>query len=325
MVVMAVAAVSLPGALEDPSEKYERQGEVRLSEVTVGLDGVTGDSARFTVDAYLQQTGGTVQNVSVVYRASDLESGFVETVQRQELGDIDTDGETIATRNLTVERDGGYRLEVLLYRDGERVETGGKTIRGVGTLTPEYARTPVQFHEFDRGTLPAIEFSINEAGSNRTKLDVSAYLTNRGNTTGDLTLELIARQAESNIVADRKRVEIGQLESGQTATPSETLVVPSKYNYYLDAILWKDDVIVGSTRSVANLDPKRTVSVNKTKEDIGLSVSDFETDGQAKPERPSEPPQATETAETSTPGLTAITALLAFGVVGLYLGRWNND
>ncbi len=52
------------------------------------------------------------------------------------------------------------------------------------------------------------------------------------------------------------------------------LTVPAEYDYYLDAVLWRDGTIVGTDRSVANLGPG-SLSVNETTASGGLEVSDF--------------------------------------------------
>lgn len=307
--VALLGAILAPGALAEPREPQEPPGRVGIEEVTVSTGTVTGDSATLVVDTYLTHQGGPAENVSLALRTIDAETGFQTTTQRIDLGTVETGGEVVATSNLTVERSGGYRLEVLLYEDGRRTQRGTKEIRGLDALTPSYAQTDVQFHRFEGREIPAVEFSVADVSDNRTTLDVSTYLTNQGSATGGLELVVLARQADSNIVADRSAIQVGQLGAGETVTPETQLTVPSGYNYYLDAILWKDGVIVGTTRAAANLDPQRTISVNETTEDVGLEVSDFERD-----EGPGvTPTPEMTTTETTQPGFgigVAVAALL---------------
>ncbi|MFB6112826.1 MAG: PGF-CTERM sorting domain-containing protein [Halodesulfurarchaeum sp.] len=278
------------------------------------------------LDAYLTHTGDATENVSVVFRAVDGESGFQRTVERESLGTVSTEGEVVVTENLTVERSGSYRLEVLVYQGNRRVAAGGKRVRGLDSLTPPYARTTVQFHRFDRSEIPTISYTIADADGNHTTLNTSVYLTNRGNAnTGDLRLLLIARQAESNIVASRQVIALGEIEHGETVTPSATLTVPSGYNYYLDAVLWKNGVIVGTARSVANLDPKRRIAVNQTVEDVGLQVSDFEEGQVPAVDRPSPEPTPGAPTGTQTPGFGIGTALVALIGSGFLARRYFNE
>lgn len=321
VLLAAAGALALPGAVSGP-DRSEPPGRIGLAEVTVTPDGTAGANATLAVTTYLQHRGGPTENVTVRYRAVDTDTGFVAASASRDLGTVAGDREVNATGHLTVERAGGYRLETLLYRNGSRVASGAKTVEGMGSLTPAYARTPVEFHRFDpAGNLPAVSFAVEEVGEDRTTLNVSAYLTNTGGNAGDVRVTFVARQADSNIVADRGSVRVGQIPPGHTVTPSTTLTVPSEYNYYLDAVLWKDGVIVGSTRTAANLDPTETISVNETQRDVGLQVSDFETTEKSGGASAGDGYQTTTS--TSTPGFGALAALA--GVLGALLAvrRWS--
>lgn len=284
--VAALSLVAVPGVLGQPEVADDvRAGHLSVSEVTIGPKHVSGNTATLSVDASLDHGGGPSENVTVLFRATSLTTGLVETTQTNSLATVTGDREVSAVGNITVPREGGYRIESIVYQDGRRVATNGKEVRGVGTLQPAYTRTPVEFYRFDTAQsndLPAIEFSVANTSENRSRLNVSTYLTNTGNQpAGNLRLTLRARQADSNIIANQTDVQIGQIGSGKTALPSTTLTVPSEYNYYLDAILWRDDVIVGTTRAAANLAPTRNLSVNTSRQQTGLRVSDFESDAGA--------------------------------------------
>jgi PGF-CTERM protein len=284
MVVLAtvVAALVVPGIIAAPGGG-ERPGRVGVEEVTIATDAVQGATVTLAVTAHLRHVGGDSENVSVFFRAVDSETGFVRATARRNLSTVAGDREVTLTQPITVDREGGYRIEIITYQHGERVDETGRAVRGLGTLTPGYARTAVVFHRFDGGddTLPSIQYSIADTGDERATLNVSTYLTNQGDEPSEnLRVVLVARQAESGIVAARRTIRIGGIRPGRTATPAATLSVPDGYNYYLDAILWKDDVIVGSARSVANLDPTETIAANVTRRDVGLEVSDFEPDAE---------------------------------------------
>ena len=226
---------------------------------------------------------------------------------------------------------GGYRIESIIYRDGERIDTGGKEVRGVGTLQPAYARVPVEFHRFGDTTggtdLPPISFTVEDVTDNRTRLNVSAYLTNAGDEPiDDLRLSLVARQADSNIVADRAEVPLRNLTTGATATPTAPLTVPEGYNYYLDAILWHEGTIVGTTRAAANLNPSQNLSVSPPQSEGGLQISDFESEGDRATEADGETSGAdgpVSGVDASGPGFGISIALVAMLVVGF--GVWRHS
>ncbi|MDY6817437.1 MAG: PGF-CTERM sorting domain-containing protein [Halobacteriales archaeon] len=316
-----VAAVA-PGVIAQP-EIRDRPGEIDIVEVMIAPGTVSGRTATLSVDTRLRHRGGPSGNVSVLFRAIDLESGFVETERTVAVERVTGTREIAVVGNLSVERAGGYRIETIVFQDGARVAQGGRTVQGVGTLEPEYARTPIEFHRFTGpgADLPVLEYSIANTQDNRVTLSVSTHLTNTGDTAaGGLRLVIKARQADSNIVADETTVRIDRIGTGHTATPSTELTVPDGYDYYLDAILWKDGVIVGTARSAANLDPTETIAVNRTRRSIGLEVSDFDrSEGTAESVRRT--PTAAAANTPGQPGFTPVVAVIALLCAAFLLWR----
>ncbi|WP_458185003.1 DUF7490 domain-containing protein [Haladaptatus sp. NG-WS-4] len=313
-----IAAAVVLGAIADTPSGDLRTSHFRLEEMTISSGEVSGSTATLTVETRLAHRGGPAKNVTVLVRATHLDSGLVETTTKTRVPTIDGDRETSVTQNVSVERRGGYRIETVVFRDGERVAEGGKEVRGVGTLQPAYARTDVAFHWQDETSdFPSIEYAIADVPNNRTTLDVSTYLTNRGDDPSEnVRVVFRARQAESNIVTDRATVSVGEIAAGRTASPSANLTVPDGYNYYLDAVLWKDGVVVGATRSAANLDPSETLSVNETHRSVELSVSDFEGSSQRSKDG------GTVTAnDAGQPGFTALPGIAALLVAGALAPR----
>jgi PGF-CTERM protein len=321
VVVALLSAAVVPGALTDPSaDERERPGPLRVVDMPITAGPVSGETATLQVTPYLRHDGPTTPNVSVVFRAIDTESGLVETTIRVEVGDVDTDGERPVPANLTVEREGGYRIEAIVYTDDRRVDTARRTVSGLSALTPAYARSTVAFT--DEEALPALSIGVEEAAENRTTLRVAPSLVNRGDTAPDgLRVELTLRQAESNVVAARAAVDVGTIRPGRTASPATTVSVPAECNYYVDAVLYRDGVVVGTARGAVNLDPSETISVNETRREVGFEASDFESDrgggsGGAPP--------STETAVSGgQPGFGAGLTVVALLGAALLARRWS--
>jgi PGF-CTERM protein len=316
-VALLVAGV-VPGVLADPTDRGPLPpGRVDIADgLAIQPNEVSGETTTLRVETRLSHRGNTAENVTVRFRAIDAESGFVETTETVELGNLTEDGEIPVRADLTVEREGGYRIETTVFRDSERVDSGRTTVSGLDALTPAYARTSVGFTDSD--VLPPVAVSVADAGDERTTLRLGASLTNRGDEPSeDLRVTVVLRQAESNLVAGRTTVDVGTIRPGRTATVDAEVAVPSEYNYYVDAVLWKDDVMVDTARTAANLDPQRRISVDETTEDVELRVEDFEDDS-GRPQ-PTDEPQATS--ETSSPGLGVAVAVVALLVSALVARR----
>ena len=322
VVVSAVAAVAVPGALAPTEPDEVRPALLRIADVNIAPGAVPGDVATLAVETRIEHRGGPAENVTLLVRAVGLESGLVETTEEVDVGTIRGDREVPVSTNLTVARTGGYRIETVVFEDGERRASETRAVRGIEGLQPEYARTPVEFHRFRATDQPVIEYAVADVADERATLRVQSYLTNTGSEpAGGLRLALTARQADSNIVADEAEVTVGEIAPGRTATPQAELVVPDGYNYYLDAVLWKDGVIVGTARSVANLDPTETLSANVTRRSVGLEVSDFEEDRERTPVR--EPERETAVESGGQPGFTAGVGVVALLATVLLARRWS--
>ncbi len=287
VVVGALSTLALTGAVSDPDDSetatdVETDGDVSLAEITISSEDVTGGTATIAVDSHLEHRGDPVDNVTVVHRVTDTNSGLVENTTEREvdvLGEGSSDrSETVVTDSVAVPRESSYEIETFVYRDGARLESASHSIEGVDALTPAYADTDVEFHRFGGGSfadVPAIEYAIESTTDDRATLEVASYLTNTGDDAeDDLELEVKARQSGSEVVADSATVDLSTVDPGETASPTVDLEVPTEYDYYLDAVLWRDGTIVETDRAVANLG-EGSLSVDETDGEGGLEVSDF--------------------------------------------------
>lgn len=321
LVLALLAALLAPGALASPAaDDPVRPGPVGVEEVAVSHGDVGGATAELRLHARIDHDRNPTDNVTVRFRAYDAESGLLTAERTVDVGTLRGDASVPVNATLRVERRGGYRLETTVFRDGERVDWSATEVHGMAALVPAYARTDVRFTESD--VVPPLAVSVDSVRDNRTTLRVAASLTNGGDErSGDLRVELLFRQADSNLVADRASVEAGAIRTGRTTDAGTTLTVPSGYNYYVDAALYKDGVLVDSARSVANLDPRETISATTTEREVEFRVEDF-ADGNRDFDESS-----AERAETMTtsPGFTAALALVALLAAALLARRRTHD
>ena len=133
-----------------------------------------------------------------------------------------------------------------------------------------------------------------------------------------MRLVVTARQADANVVAARAERTVGTVVPGRTATPSVELTVSDDYNYYLDATLWRDGVVLESIRAVANLDPQETVSAADSRREVEFEASDFET---GSPDRPVDSPDAASADDGG--GFGAAVAVVALLSALVATRRWS--
>lgn len=278
VVASLVVVAVVPGVLADSDDNGPlRPGHVEVEEVPIAPGEITGETATLAVEARLSHGGNPSENVTVLFRAIDSESNLVETDQIIDVGTLSGDRETAVRANLTVAREGGYEIETVVFRDGQRVDRAGRQISGLEALTPAYAESNVEFAEAT--ALQPVSVAIGSSDNDQVSLDLSAALTNEGDeSTSDLEVTFTVRQADSNVVADRVTADVGDIRAGRTSTVDAAVMVPEDYNYYVDAVLWSDDVHVDSAQSVAKLDPTERISADETETDVEFEASDFESD-----------------------------------------------
>jgi PGF-CTERM protein len=310
-----LAAAAMPAAIANPGDDGPlRPGPVDVVDADIATDEITGQTADLRLYATLDHRGNPAANVTVLFKATDAESGLLVAEREVDVGDLTTEGERRVSTVLSVPREGGYELEGVVYRNGTRVDEFSRTVNGVEALTPNYARSNVSFVEDP--VLEPVTVSIADAGENRTTLELGSWLTATGPSEADsLSVTFIVRQAESNVVAARTTVDAGGLREGRSETVSADVTVPSEYNYYVDAVLSRDGVIVDTAGGVVNLDPSETIERDQTRREVEFDASDFDND-----DGEHERPQRTDAARTVTntpgfgPGVAAV-ALLAAGLL----------
>ncbi|WP_256296270.1 DUF7490 domain-containing protein [Haloarchaeobius salinus] len=323
VVATAGVLVAVPDALQSPVPPEPTDpGGGSVEDLTIAVENVSGGTATFAVTPYVEHRGNTAPNVTVLLRATDDESGTVAATRTLSLGELSGGREVNVTGTLAVPREGGYRIEAVLYRDDRRLDAGSRTVSGVEHLVPEYERTPVAFHEFEGADLPVIEYSIASVSGDEATLDVTTYLSNTGDEPADdLRFVLKARQNGSNVVADRTTVDVGRVDPGETVTPSAELTVPDGYDYYLDAILWRGDTVVDTERSVANLGPGAGLSVDEENDTGGFESGDFADEDDQPPARTEREDAADGGGQPGFGVPVALAALLATALLARRLRR----
>ncbi|MUV90299.1 PGF-CTERM sorting domain-containing protein [Halapricum sp. CBA1109] len=324
----AVVAVAILGVVAVPGTTAEASltqsdGQLTLRETPITPGAVSGDTATLTVTNWLEHTGGPVENVTILVRAVDQETGLIDTRTRASVGTVDSPGDHPVETTLTVNRSGDYRIETLVFENGTRVASGRSHVSGLDGLTPDYAESGLRFHQFG-GSLPTIAYSVESVDDRTVRVNATAFLTNAGDDpAGDLQLLVRARQTHSNIVADRATIPVEDVRPGRTANPRVTLRMPDNYTYRLDAVLTRDDVIVDTESAVADLNPTREVSEDTDTESVDVDADAFANDSAADPSADDETVE--ETADGAGPGFGVVAAILAVLGAALAVARRTDD
>lgn len=320
--LLVTSAVFVPGVFAEPQEDV-RPSHLAIDgeDSTIRVAEAGGETVRLSLDTRLAHEGGTSENVSLEVQVRDAETGLLADSARTSVGDV-SGRRTVSVRsNVTVAREGGYDVRTIVYEDGVAVARTTRPLRGVGALEPGYARSPVRF-QYVGSSLPSVTYRIESVRDGRVALNVSTYLVNRGDEAGgDVQVRLRARQTDSNVVADEATVDVGTIDPGHTVGPHARLVVPEEYNYWIDAVLTKDGVVVGTVTERANLDPTRTVEPEVTRTEVGFSAGEFT---ERRTDRDDGGYGEPTTSGSSGPGFGAVAALAGLVAAALLVKRRHN-
>lgn len=285
-----------------PSQLFIREVDVKPAEVTSAI-------VEVNVTAYINHAGGETKNATMLLRAISSDTGLLATQAFAPIPATDSEKTLAVSQHLKVERNGGYELKLLLFDNGSIRDSGSVNIRGLNAITPQSKRSGI--------ILNNIDFTVSGVSAGRVTIKPDIYLENRGpGDSENLKLVIKARQADSNLLADRAGSETGVIASETTAVRSVKLEVPDGYNYMVVVELWKDDVLINNWEKPVLLAPSKTVPKESTEKKVNIEVSKFVREGAQDEGKMPYPTQAPSYAGTpKEPGFEVLGAVMALLLV----------
>jgi hypothetical protein len=291
---------------------YKEPPYLNIREVDVKPFEITSSFVNINITAYINHRGGKTNNASMVIRAIDSSTGLLNV---QASTPFETSSENVEKtmtvfQNLKIDKNGNYNLKILLFDNGSILDSGSVNVQGINILTPESKKSGI--------TMSNIDFNIGGVSSGKVMVRPDIYLENTGSESSDnLKLIIKARQAESNILADKTNAETGSIGSEKTSIKEVQLTVPDEYNYMVVVELWKDDTMINSWEKPLLLAPTKTVPKESQEKKVNIEVSQFVRETGAVPGVTSmvaaTPPQYA--GQSKTPGFEIFGSILAFLIV----------
>lgn len=307
----AIALVN-KDVLQKESQPWIPPSSLSIREVDVKPVDVTSSRIEVNVTAYINHQGSKTQNATMLIRAINSDTRLLETQVSAPIPEIASELEKTlsVSAHLNVERNGGYELNILLFDNGSIRDSGTVNIRGLNALIPESKRSGV--------TLNNIDFTVSGVSAGKVSINSDIYLENKGTDVSEnLKLIVKAREATSNLIADKTNAETGVIANETTVVKSVQLVVPDEYNYMIVVELWRGGTIINTWEKPVLLAPTKTVPKESVEKNVNIEVSKFVREGGTMVPGIM-PPQATQSAYEGMPKaqsgfemLAAISALFA--------------
>ncbi len=299
--------------------EYKPPPIMSIREVDVKPIEVTSALVEVNVTAYINHAGGKTNNASMLIRAisSDTKLLAAQVFTPFSVDETGSDKTIVVSQTLKVERNGGYELNILIFNNGTILDKGSVNIVGLDALIPRSKRSGI--------VLNNIDFMVSGVAAGRVAIKPDIYLENRGSEPSEnLNLIIKAREATSNLLADKTTAETGVIPSEGTAIKNVALEVPDEYNYMVVVELWKGDVLINTWEKPVLLAPSKTVPKETVEKKVNIEVSKFVREGgqEISVGAPPYTPMATGVASAmkKEPGFEILAAITALFVV-LVLNR----
>ncbi|MEA1894959.1 MAG: hypothetical protein U9N36_07135 [Euryarchaeota archaeon] len=300
------------------------ESRLRITDLDISAERVTSTSVLLNVTTYIENNGnGESGEVKLILKAFDSTSGLLVSETTTPAGRINKDKTIPVAQLISVEREGGYRIDVVLFEDENRLRQRSVQIYGIGDQTPNINDIGIRIQEMD--------FLVENVTDSRVMIGVDIYLTNEGDyPSKDLPMLVKAREVDAGLLADKVWVTTGSVEKEKTIIRSCKIAVPDSYNYVVEALIWKNDTIVERGEGVVQLNPKRTIPKDEEIVSDEIRVRDFmPTPAIVERSELMDYGSAGGAAEKKTPGftsaMTGVTVMIAIFMLIRIRRDDNND
>ncbi|MFA0821747.1 MAG: PGF-CTERM sorting domain-containing protein [Methanomethylovorans sp.] len=291
-------------------KNFEKESNIIITDTELSADKVTSSFVDINVTTYILHTSGVQKNdTSLQLKVFDSNTDFLKSRKVIEVGPI-KEGETSSvSQSIRLPREGTYRVEFVLSDGNKTKSTAEIYLSGLERL-----KTDVQ--EIGIG-IDSIDFLVRKVVGNNVVIESDVYLTNSGsNVSQDYKMLVKAREMDARLIADKVWTTTGLIGPEETVVRSVNLTVPDNYNYVVEVLVWKDNVLVKRGEDYVQLNPQKVIDKNKTVESKDIVTSDFVVE-----ETPTEAPSGEtpyEEPEMGTPGFgsgLAIISLIAAFII----------
>lgn len=268
VLILSFAIVELNKDVLQKEPSYPSYLSIR--EVDVKPVEVTSARIEVNVTAYINHNGGKTRDAVMLIRAINSETRLLESQVSAPIPETDSrlDKTLSVSTNINVERNGGYELNILLFDNGSIRDSGTVNILGLNALIPGSKRSGV--------SLTNIDFTVGGVSAGKVSIKSDIYLENKGPDVSDnLKMIVKAREATSNLIADKKNAETGTIINESTVVRTVELEVPEGYNYMVVVELWRGDTIINTWEKPVLLAPTKTVPKESVEKKMNIEVSKF--------------------------------------------------
>jgi hypothetical protein len=278
-----------------------KESSLAITGMDVGADAITGPAVVLNVTtAVTNEFGVGNGDLTFSLKAYDTDTGLVAAEREDRAGGLGKGQTARVSQTITLPRSGSYRLAATIFEGESQKAQGEITVRNLERLPPDSSRAGVEISDID--------FIVKGVSGGRATIESDIYFTNGGrDLSSAYDVEVRAREADAHLIADKQWTTIDPVKPEATVIKGVDLSVPDQYNYVIEVLLWKDQVIVKRGEGSVLLRPGSTLPAGEYFVTRKIETSQFIPQTQL----PTQPPGAASGART--PGFGIAAALAGIG------------
>ena len=259
--------------------KSHEWSEVTITDIDISAEALGIADAMLNLTTYLDNSGDAKSGeIDLLVKAYDVDTNLLVTSNKTEVGMI-KEGETIpATTYLTLPKEGGYRLQIVVFEDGKGVQRAETNIYGLASLEP-LSVAKISIREIDF-LVEAVEVE-SEKNREYAIVNTTLYVDNLGKDFSGLRALIKARDNETRLIADKRWEDLGVLKEGTTSLHYTELRVLNGRDYIFEIQVWQSERVIKESSGMVLLSPfaNKTVVLELKEKTVEISpeieISDF--------------------------------------------------
>jgi hypothetical protein len=276
VVLSFLVLIALVSTIGGGLESHE-WSEVTIADIDISAEALNIAEALLNVTTYLDNSGDAKSGeIDIVVKAYDADTNLLVMSNKTKVGEIDGRKTKSASTYLTLPKEGGYRLQIIVFEDDKGIQRAETMIYGLTRLEPpSVAKIAIREIDF---FVEAVEV---EGEKEYAIINTTLYVDNLKEDVSDLDVLIKARDNETRLIADRRWEALGALKEGTTSLHYTGLRVLNGRDYIFEVQVWQSERVIKESSGMVLLSPfaNKTVVLGAKEKTVEISpeikISDF--------------------------------------------------
>jgi hypothetical protein len=278
VVLSFLVLIALVSTIGGGLESHE-WSEVTIADIDISAEALDIAEASLNVTTYLDNSGDANSGeINILVKAYDADTNLLVTSKKTQVGEIEGRETKSASTYLKLPKEGGYRLQIVVFEDDKGIQRAETMIYGLTSLEPPSV-AKISIREIDF-FVEAVELE-SEGNREYAVINTTLYVDNLGVDVSDLRVLIKARENETRLIADKRWGDLGILNEGTTSLHYAELRVLNGRDYIFEVQIWQSERVIKESSGMVLLSPfaNRTVVLESKEKTVEISpaikISDF--------------------------------------------------